>query len=88
MGFPSHWKKVSGILGLWVGPKGYEIQVADEAGALYQKGVKLSGVAVANGTQHTHVADPTGGTTTDAEARTAINAILAALETFGINASS
>jgi len=32
-----------------------------------------------------HVADPTGGATTDAEARTAINAILVTLETFGLH---
>lgn len=35
-----------------------------------------------------HVADPTGGTTTDAEARTAINAILATLEAFGLHLTS
>jgi len=33
-----------------------------------------------------HVADPTGGATTDAEARTAINSILVTLETFGFHA--
>lgn len=33
-----------------------------------------------------HIADPTGGTTTDAEARTAINAILDILETSGLMA--
>jgi hypothetical protein len=36
----------------------------------------------------THVADPSGGSTVDAEARTAINAILATLETFGLHATS
>jgi len=35
-----------------------------------------------------HVADPSGGATVDAEARTAINAILATLETFGLQATS
>lgn len=35
-----------------------------------------------------HVADPAGGATVDAEARTAINSILAALETFGFLATS
>jgi hypothetical protein len=35
-----------------------------------------------------HVADPSGGATVDAEARTAINAILATLETFGLHATS
>ncbi|MHB1334514.1 MAG: hypothetical protein ACYCXQ_00970 [Candidatus Humimicrobiaceae bacterium] len=47
-----------------------------------------AGTKVASGTVHAHVADPSGGATNDAEARTAINAILAALEAFGINASS
>jgi hypothetical protein len=47
-----------------------------------------SGAIVASGTAHVHVTDPTGGATADAEARTAINAILAALEAFGINLSS
>lgn len=45
-----------------------------------------AGATVASGTQHAHVADPTGGATVDAESRTAINAILDALEAFGINA--
>ena len=35
-----------------------------------------------------HVADPAGGATVDAEARSAINSILATLETFGLHASS
>jgi len=35
-----------------------------------------------------HVADPSGGATVDAEARTAINSILATLETFGLHATS
>jgi hypothetical protein len=34
------------------------------------------------------VADPSGGATVDAEARTAINAILVTLETFGLHATS
>jgi hypothetical protein len=55
------------------------------------KNLRINGTNVTVGltaTPHVHVANPTGGTTTDAEARTAINAILVALETFGINASS
>jgi len=35
-----------------------------------------------------HVADPAGGATVDAEARSAINSILATLETFGLHATS
>lgn len=38
--------------------------------------------------QSSKVNDPTGGTTVDAEARTAINAILDTLEAFGLHASS
>lgn len=38
--------------------------------------------------QESHIADPSGGGTQDAEARTAINAILAALETLGFLATS
>jgi len=36
--------------------------------------------------QANHIADPTGGATTDAEARTAINAILVVLENKGFTA--
>jgi len=39
-------------------------------------------------TQAAHIADPTGGATTDSQARTAIAAILDALETAGILAAS
>lgn len=51
---------------------------------------KLDGVgaAVASGTQAAKINDPSGGATTDAEARTAINAIIDALEAFGISATS
>jgi hypothetical protein len=38
---PSHWKRVSGILGLWVGKKGSEIQVADADGNLMNAGTQL-----------------------------------------------
>ena len=47
-----------------------------------------AGAIIANGTAQSHIADPTGGTTIDAEARTAINAIIVALEAFGITASA
>lgn len=51
---------------------------------------KLDGVGavVASGTQAAKINDPSGGATTDAEARTAINAIIDALEAFGISATS
>lgn len=48
----------------------------------------VGGNAVASGTQAAKINDPSGGATTDAEARTAINAIIDALEAFGISASS
>jgi hypothetical protein len=38
--------------------------------------------------QRTHVADPSGGATVDAEARSAINSILSTLELFGFHATS
>lgn len=38
--------------------------------------------------QQSHVADPSGGATQDAEARTAINSILSTLETLGFHATS
>lgn len=38
--------------------------------------------------KRTHVADPSGGSTVDSEARTAINSILATLEAFGFHATS
>lgn len=45
----------------------------------------LGAAAVA---RQAHIADPSGGATTDAEARTAINAILNVLENFGLVATS
>ena len=46
-----------------------------------------SGAVVASGTQHAHVAD-IGNSATGTQIATAVNAILAALEAFGINASA
>lgn len=57
--------------------------------------VRANGTAVAVGflgatpaVRQTHIADPSGGGTQDAEARTAINSILSVLETFGLVATS
>ena len=41
----SHFKKLAGILGLWVGAKGSEVQVADADGHLYQGGTELTPTA-------------------------------------------
>mgnify|MGYP001175605641 CR=1 FL=1 len=46
------------------------------------------GAVVASGTQAAVIADPSGGATTDAEARAAINDIIDALQAFGIVATS
>lgn len=47
-----------------------------------------AGAVVASGTQAALIADATGGTTTDAEARAAIASIIDALQAFGIVAES
>lgn len=44
--------------------------------------------AVPAGTPVAKINDPSGGATTDSQARTAINAIIDALEAFGISAST
>lgn len=49
---------------------------------------KLAFFGAAPAAQRAHVADPTGGTTEDAEARSAIDAILATLEAYGLHATS
>lgn len=50
--------------------------------------ITAGGDVVPAGTQVAKINDPSGGATTDAEARTAINAIIDALEAFGISASA
>lgn len=79
---------------------GTERKVYDTDGKLYQVGTVITatatelnklasaGAVVASGTQVENIAAPTGGTTVDAEARTAITAIIAALEEFGISSST
>lgn len=41
----SHFKKLSGVLGLWVGKAGAEVQVADASGNLFQGGAALPATA-------------------------------------------
>ena len=50
---------------------------------------KLSGAGatLASGTEQAKINDPSGGTTIDAEARTAINLVIDALEVFGITST-
>jgi hypothetical protein len=50
------------------------------------KGTSWLGVAM--GTQVSKINDPTGGTTVDAEARTAINSIIDALEAYGLSSAT
>lgn len=47
-----------------------------------------SGAVVASGTQADAIADPTGGSTEDAEARAAINNLIDACQAFGIVGTS
>lgn len=41
----SHFKKLAGVLGLWVGKAGAEVQVADASGNLYHGGTALTATA-------------------------------------------
>lgn len=49
---------------------------------------KLGVGSAAPATTQTHIADPTGGATTDTQARASIVAILDVLEAFGLTATS
>lgn len=71
----------------------------DAAGTLGSTGILLTGELEHDGAkagffgagpavQRAHVADPSGGGTQDAEARTVINSILVTLETYGFHAAS
>ena len=63
----------------------------DEMTLRFANGVRILGKFGLNLTAigtRPHVADPSGGVTQDAEARTAINAILLTLEAFGFHAAS
>ena len=64
---------------------------ADTATALEIQGEgngKIGFFAASTIAQPSHIADPTGGGTVDAEARTAINSILADLATLGLQAAA
>jgi hypothetical protein len=74
------------VSGLKIGP-GAGTAVSASAAEI-NKLTGLAAVIAAGAAPHAHVIDPAGGATQDAEARTAINAILVALETFGINAAA
>lgn len=72
-----------------------ELQAADSTGLRTGVTVKATGSAVQVGflgatpaARQAHIADPSGGGTVDTQARSAINSILAALETFGLVATS
>ena len=56
----------------------------DSIDIMHHASGKIGMYAVAPTTQAAHIADPAGGATVDAEARTAINAILVAIENIGI----
>jgi hypothetical protein len=70
----------------------YGLTIANGGAATFSHSCKIAGAGGFNNVTpsglRTHVADPSGGTTIDAEARTAINAILATLEAFGLHAIS
>lgn len=70
---------------------GDDLVVGDDAsvaGNLDVTGNLTAGGTINLGDPVTFIADPTGGSTIDAEARTAINAILDALDAVGIMAAS
>lgn len=60
-------------------------------GTVPAKSVKTAKLGVGSATPATpasKISDPTGGATTDTQARAAINAIIDVLERFGLSASS
>lgn len=64
-----------------------DLVVNEHDAASSDVGLYLDGVKVV-GKQGSHIADPTGGSTSDAEARATIASILDALEAHGLLASS
>ena len=70
--------------------KVYNEQDGDALVVLGKDGGVIKGQASAGATpaQAAHIANPTGGSTIDAESRTAINSILAVLENAGLTADS
>jgi len=69
---------------------GTDIEVNTSTGTQIATGTtqKLGFFGATPVAQQSHISDPSGGGTQDAEARTAINSILSLLETFGFTASS
>jgi len=68
--------------GLIIASEGYGDASATDAGQ------KLAFFNETPIVQQAHIADPSGGTTTDTQARTVINSILTILESFGFTRSS
>jgi hypothetical protein len=70
----------------------FTIRHRNTAGAtsikFYADGTGISFFTSVTVAQQAHIANPSGGATTDAEARTAINSILTALENYGLLAAA
>ena len=76
------WNVSDGAVKRHAGANSWEITVGADASA------KVGFHGVAPTAQAAHIPDPSGGSTVDAEARAAINAILVALEGKGLVAGS
>ncbi|MCB9911388.1 MAG: hypothetical protein H7A46_18815 [Verrucomicrobiales bacterium] len=76
------WNVTDGAVKRHAGAYSWEITVGGDAAA------KVGFHGVTPTAQAAHIADPSGGTTVDAEARAAINTILVALEGKGVVAGS
>jgi hypothetical protein len=92
MSVENGWEVVGGLLHLRVG--GVTVATLTSDAMTFVGGKTLSapsvnrgGSGAAAGTQAAKINDPSGGVTQDANARTAINSIIDALEAFGISAT-